>query len=466
MILRYFERHDQAINNIKESEMKYFLIALLLFGNYLHGRYGSYARKVVKTPICQPIPEPCTKTVTEFGYESVIDQYIFQRDEDGWNQLMYAAALDDTQQLSFILDHIEKAFGHDPQKLLDILTIADEHGRTALYLTAEWINYKSMNILLKYASRWFQGNKELFLTFLNAKEEHLQWTSLVSCVYASFSEGVRVLVEAAEKFFGRGSPEFKTFINAKTIFGRTPLAMTIEPWDRIYLEKHGAIREVSAEFTAHHHEDLKNRLLKYSAYEGFEKELEETLEEASKAYSDKYEYLLDFITARNGAGWTALMNAAADGNIHYVDLILAAANKYFKDKVWIAFIMNMSDVHGRTAWHLAISRRQVKVLERLIENQRSIAGNRKKPFLRIMLNRTELNGFTPLIAAAYEGTDDMVTFDMVKLLIHRMDEVLSKGSREFNIVINRRDFDGYTALSYAVTPGMKHFLKSYGATID
>ena len=145
-------------------------------------------------------------------------------------------------------------------------------------------------------------------------------------------------------------------------------------------------------------------------------------------------------------------------------MILSVANEFFKnEKVWVAFIMNNCDVHGRTAWHLAISRRHLNIIKMLIKTQKEIAGNRKKPFLRFITHSTELNGFTPLIAAAYESSDESITFTIIRLLVERAVEVLGKGSREFNSFINRKDYDGYTALDYAITPKVHAFLKSYGA---
>ncbi|MGE0206794.1 MAG: ankyrin repeat domain-containing protein, partial [Candidatus Babeliales bacterium] len=351
----------------------------------------------------------------------------------------------------------------------------------------EWIERDALKMLLERASRWFANDPKLYFEYLAKQESLLAWTPLHGAAYGSFSEGIALLITAAKKMFDSRSEEFKAFINLKDNFGRTPLNLCFEIWDRLYIAKHGGIASFVPELEDSYHAILKKDLLKYAAYSGFNKELNEVLrhgiqlysqpsykrntrrlqgvlQEAGLAYDFSRKEFLDFITARDEAGWSPLMNAAADGNAEYVELILRAANAFYKDdKVWVAFIMNNNDTHGRTVWHIAISRRHLDVVKALIRVQKEIAGNRKKPFLRLATHRTELNGFTPLIAAVYESADDNVTFAIIKLLVERAAEVLGKGSREFLSFINRKDYNGYTALSYAVTPRIQKFLKEYGA---
>lgn len=405
-----------------------------------------------------------------------------------WPPLMWAVALDDIQKLKILLEEIDQRFGRDPKALLYAMTQQDWAGRTPLYLAVEWINPASLIMIIEYAKKWFALYPDLFFKFITKPEGLLHWSPLNSAMNASFSDAVQLLVETAKKILGKKSKNFNDFINFEDTFGRTPLSLGIEPWDNIFISNNGGHKGIAEKLETKHHEKLKKELLKYSEFRGFRMQLGEVLrageeeeidssefrentqrlkgvlQRAGKMYFDKDRLFLDFVTVRDHAGWSPLMNAAADGNSEYVDLILSAANEFFKnEKVWVAFIMNNCDIHGRTVWHLAISRRHLNIIKTLIEVQKQIAGNRKKPFLRLMTHKTELNGFTPLITAAYESSDQDVTFAIIRLLVERAAEVLGKGTYEFNSFINRKDYDGFSALDYATTPRIRSFLKSYGA---
>jgi ankyrin repeat protein len=435
-----------------------------------------FVMHATEKPFCEVLPDFLSAQKEE------------KKDKYYWSPLFWAVALADYAELKRLLNALEQHYGSDKRGLLAELNKQDWAGRTLLYLAVEWIRKDVVNILIKYAVKWFGNDQELFFEWITKPEFLITWSPLHGAMYSSFSPAVHDLVEVAQRVFGKESALLEKFINQKDAFGRTPLAVGIEPWDRIYVYNHGGEEIQSPGLNTERHLKLQKALLRASSLMGYPDELKRVLDlglqeaalaeklphtkklmdvltSAQEEYEHKNKYFLDFITARNGAGWTALMNAAVDGNSVYVDLILSAANKFFAhDKVWVAFVMNTCDVHGRTVWHLAISRRHVDIVKTLIKAQKEIAGNRKQPFLRIMTHRTELNGFSPLHVAVYESADDIDTFHIVKMMLERASEVLGVGSREFDAFINMKDYDGFTALDYATGNRINALLKKYGAT--
>lgn len=384
---------------------------------------------------------------------------------DGSTALMFAASLDSTERLSLLLNTLTALLKSNPDMARRVLNAQDNHGKSALYYAAERKNVKATRMLLNTAKILFKNNPAYFFNFLMLHTEHTHWTPLMNAIFQSSSSTAEALIHEAQSFLGEESKEFKDFINAEDIYGRTALELAIEPWDRLLLLRHGAQKKTKI-ITDRLHEIQKKmgqKLLHYASHLGHESDLKNIFQEAKRIFHDDEKYYFLFMTTRDQAGWTALMNASADGHDRYIELLMQAIKDYFQDDQMAIMVLNLTDIHGRSALQLAIQRHHFKTIKALIENEKKAFGNNKTLFMRFINEHGEINGFTPLIAAAEISTDDEISLNVIKLLVERAKEVLTPPSLYFDEFINARDFDGKTALAYANNKYISAYLKANGA---
>jgi ankyrin repeat protein len=362
---------------------------------------------------------------------------------------------------------------------LQIVNLQDVHGRTPLFIAAERREIAIVNLLLNKVKYALKGNKELFFKFLNTSENHMNWTPLMVATYDSASRIIELILKAAQEVLGKNSEYYQAFINARGSFGRSSTTLTVDPSDRWLLLEYGARDDVDLDDPQT--KELKaigGELLKLASDDGHEAQMKKLFENFSTNFKDNYQAFLYILTGRDEGGWTALMNAASDGNVNYITQIVTAAADFFKkdvvtallkkgivrdDTVWVSILLNNADVHGRTALHLAIERRHASAVKELLAMHKKVFGDDRRTFNRFMNNRTELNGFTPLLLAAYVSSDDQQSFDTIKMIVDRALEVFHKDSVDYERFMNATDLDGQTALSYVVSPRIRAFLKGHGA---
>ncbi len=402
-------------------------------------------------------------------------------DDDGWNVLFHAVEIGDVERINLILDALQEVLGNNLPLLMSVMNAEDVHGRSPLYIAAERRANQVVQILLARVEGWLKNNKRLFYEFINSKERHIGWSPLLVAAHDSASIVVNELIRAAEKVLGKNSPYFEEFINARGSFGRSPVVQSIDPRDRWLLVEHGARDDTeSGDPQTQDLLRLGKILLDYASVEGNETQISNFFESVRKKYPQNYKAFLFVLTSRDEGAWTPLMNAAANGNSNYIREILMRAAEFFKDdtvlkgspgsknlkqddREWVNLILNNADVHGRTPLHLVISRRYVKALKELLAVQKEIFGDSVKDFSRFVNQRTELNGFTALLMAAYTSSDDQLSFDIISALVERAREVFGKDSIDLQRFLNAKDLDGQTPLSYIVSPRIRAYLRKYGA---
>lgn len=405
---------------------------------------------------------------------------MLEQDEDGWSIFFHAIEIGDPERIIFLLDTLKNFFKDDLNSYFEIINKQDAHGRTPLYVATERREKESVDILLYKVGEVLADQKKLYFKFLDSREEHLNWSPLIVATYDSASFILESLLKAAEKFLGRKSDYYQEFINARGSFGRSAVMLSINPRDRWLLLQFGARdeEEVDDPFTQKL-KKLGRELLHFASHPNHQEDIKKLFKEFRENYLGNYQAYLYFLTARDEGGWTALMNASASGNSEYIKLILDGASDFFKrekdvddvnqspnkmtDIAWINMVLNNSDVHGRTSLDLAIARRQPEAVKTLLEEQKKIFGNSRRMFNRFIQNKTELNGFTPLLVAAYTSSDDERSFDLIKMLVERALEVFGQDSIDFERFINAQDLDKQRPLSYIVSPKIKEYLLKYGA---
>ncbi len=382
-----------------------------------------------------------------------------------WTPLMHAVSLGDTERVGLILNTMTDVLDANTVLLAKIINEQDSHGKTALYHAVERHNIPVTKQLLQATAQLYKNDKKSFFDFLTRHTKHLQLNPLMLAVFHSIGDIITALVHQAQNVFGADSQQFSEFINAKDAFGRTALDLSVDPGDRIFLLNHKAAQAVDHQedkATTEQHR-MSKLLMHYASHSGYTDKLESLLDEAREKFSSDPKDFLYLITTRDDAGWTPLINAAANGHKDYISIILDAVKKYFDDEQLSMFFLTIGDIHGRSALHLAIQRHHYHTTKNLIENEKKLFGNDKKLFMQFINQKGELNGFTPLLLAANISTDDEISFDVIQMLVERAQEVLGLDSFDFEQFINARDLDDKTALAYANNKKIYNYLKQHGA---
>jgi ankyrin repeat protein len=404
-------------------------------------------------------------------------------DASGWTSFMHSIEIGDLPRINLFIDAFQKVLGNDTKRILEIVNYQDVHGRTALHLAAERRQNEVAIDLMKRFGEIFANDKKSFFEILNNRDRHLGWTPLMAATYDSASEIMLVLLKQAAKRLGRDSDYYQDFINARGFFGQSAVLLSIDPRDRWMLLHYGARDDVEPQDPLS--KELKIlglKFLHYASHEGHEEDMKSFFQTLAIRYPENYQAILYVLTARDEGGWTALMNASADGNAKYVDMILEGTYNLFKtdtarvatpghegerqaDPLWFSLVLNNADVHGRTSIHLAIARRHLDVFDTLLSTEKKFLGNDRRTFNRFINHRTELNGFTPLLLAAFRSSDDELSYLMIKMLVDRTLEAAGKDSIDYERFINAKDFDKQTPLAYVVSPRIQAFLKARGAKL-
>ncbi|MBI2774466.1 ankyrin repeat domain-containing protein [Candidatus Dependentiae bacterium] len=402
-------------------------------------------------------------------------------DASGWTPFMHAVEIGDPSRLNMFMDAFQKVLANDTASLLKIVNFQDVHGRTALHLAAERRQNDEARLLLKRFVEFFKNDKKSFFEILNNRDRHLGWTPLMAATYDSASEIIEAILKAAAQVLGVGTEYYNDVLNARGSFGRSAILLSIAPRDRWLLLQYGARDDVEPQDPLT--KDLKTmglKFLHYASHDGHEQDIEEFFQTLAEKYPENYQAFLFVLTARDEGGWTALMNAAADGNAEYVRIILSNAHKLFKtdtarvatpgregerqeDPLWFSLVLNNADVHGRTSLHLAIARRHFDAFKTLLSIEKDYLGNDRRTFNRFINHRTELNGFTPLLLAAFRSADDELSLDMIKILVERTLGAMGRDSIDYERFINARDLDRQSSVAYALSPRIRDYLKKNGA---
>jgi ankyrin repeat protein len=392
------------------------------------------------------------------GFEACVTQ----RDEEDWTPLMHAAAIAREDRVLMILNALEAFYGNDYDSILRILNAQGPYGKTALYLAVERRHTAVVKVLLSRVGELFKdASKHYYFNFLMQPTHDFDWTPLFIAVYDSASDIIRLLVLNAEKYLGKDSQEFKHFMNEFDDRGKTPIMLSIEPRDRLFLISHGA-----KDYPPVKTDPLAGKLQYYIDQPQKDKEVKSILDDAQQRYQHDKRAFLDFITTRDNGGWTPLMNAVGDGSIGYVRLILESLQSYFKDPAdrwWIASAMNNADNHGRTSFHLAITRRHFEIAKLLIDKEQEFFGNDPHILFLLFNQHTEFNGFTPLIIAAYISSDDENSYVLIRKMVQRGLDVFGKNTLFMDHFINARDLEHQTAYAYVIDPRTREFMKKAGA---
>ena len=386
------------------------------------------------------------------------------RDDDGFNIIQLAATTGDLENMDSILNTIERFYGSDIQGIYDYLITRDKRGVSLLGLAEYLGNRRIVEQILIRAMNRIGHSKEMFFTFLNIGSYKNDWKPLSDAAYDNESETVEMMVKLGAYVLGRHSKYFKEFINATDIDGLNALRYADNPRVKFLLLDYGAVQP----------QKKLNPLLplvnKYglelndASNQGNFSIFKQALKHANDYQADP-NLLFYFFSARNGAGWNPFINTAADGQYKYIKLMLETMDKLFpkdaqEDKTQL---LSNTDFEGRTPLHLAILRRHFKVARLIIDNTVRYSVN--KPYLFNILNcPDELNGFTPFINAVYGAEEfDKEMYDFIKYFIEKMIDLFGRDSRMFYLILNTREYNNWTVLSYVSDPKLIKLLKSYGA---
>lgn len=392
-------------------------------------------------------------------------EFINTRGKDDWTMLMIATALDSPERLEIIIDATEHGLGQNPTLIAKVLNAKNKFGENVFFIATDFKSVRAVRFLLDQASLIFKNHKQLFYDFIATPETEDAWTPLMNMAFNSAEDGIHATVEKAAVILGQDSPEFDKFINAENLYHENPLSLALDEREIFYLEKHGAHmpqRIKDDAFWRKH--SMGKRLLHIVKHSKAKKALIELLEQFAKEFPDDNNGYFHFLTMRDEGGWTAFMNAAAEGNKEFVDIIYKAAKEYFKDRPdWLLYLFLTNDVHGRTPLHLAVTRKHYDIAKMLIETYKQDIKNDKRLFTQLMSYHSELNGFSPFLKAAYNSENDELSRNMLILFLKNAQEVFGLNNAWFDHFINFRDFNGYTALTYVMVPTLRELLKQYGA---
>ena len=391
--------------------------------------------------------------------------FLTKKNDDGMTALMIASVTFDTEQVIFLLDEVQKFYGDkktdaEKKQIFDYLDSRSPEGNSAFFFATQNGDFKTIQAMLERVPKMLDDN-QLFLKFLNATVYSDKWTSLHWLVYDGATKAMEYFVTTVAKILGKNSPEYEAFINALNEDGGTPLKYALKANNRKFLIDHGAtiihqlnqqIQEaqaLSAQFVEAMHDAAFGKMQKI-------------MFKAQEQFRSNPDLFYEFISTKDDAGWDPLIHAVAQGRYEYVAFILYAAERYFKqNSQYIYDVLSSVSVDGQSPLLMAILRRNFEIAKLLIEKTKQYSKN-DYLFYMIMNTTSYPKGLTPLLASVFYGSDQDEYYDITKLILEVVAERFGKNSHIMDLFVNSRNWDGFTALSYAASEKIKNLLKEYG----
>ncbi len=391
--------------------------------------------------------------------------FITKKNDDGMTPLMIASVTFDTEQVIFLLDEIAKYYGNkktseDKKQIFNYLDSRGPEGNSAFFFATQNGDYKTIKAMIKRVPKMLD-DKQLFLKFLTATTYSDKWTPLHWLVYDGATQTLEYLVTSAEKILGKHSPEFDAFINPINEDGGTPLNYALKGNNRKFLLEQGANTIHPFNQDIQDARALSTQFLEALHDAAFGK-MQKIMYQAQEKFQSNPNLFYEFITAKDDAGWDLLMHAVTQGRYEYVAFILYATEKYFHNKSqYIYDVLSSVAIDGNSPLLLAILRRNFEIAKLLIEKIKKYSKN--KYFFYMIMNTTNYpKGLTPLFATVFFGSDKDEFYDTSKLILESIAERFGKVSHVMDLFVNKRNLDGFTALSYASSDKLKKLLREYG----
>jgi ankyrin repeat protein len=387
--------------------------------------------------------------------------------EGFFNVLLYFALIDDIENLSILFDGLKKFYGNDVKSIFRYLDTRTSMGTNALGLSEYNGNRRTVELVLLRVLELIKSDKDLFFKFINAADHEHGMTALIDSARDSESNNLINMVTIAARVFGRHSKQFKAFINTEDFEGNTALSLALSNPDKFFLMSYGAQepehpKPIDPKMQQAH--ELGKKLIRAGRYADF-KLFKLIIEQALREFSDNEHMLYHFFATNDSDGWNVLIHSAAEGQYEFVKLILDTIERHFikTEKELKSLLINDTDFEGRTALHMAILRHHHR--SALLILDKLIGFSTDKPVLFSILNSPdELNGHTPFISAIYASGDyNKGAYDFIKSIITTIADVFGQNTRMFELFINARDYNNWTALSYVSDDKIRDLLKSYGA---
>lgn len=392
--------------------------------------------------------------------------FLTQKNDDGMTILMVASALFDYKQVITILDEIAKFYGNkktkeDREQIFNFLDTRDPLGNSAFYFSTQNGDYNTIKAFMERVPTLLD-DKDLLLKFLNASVYNDKWTSLHWLTYDGAVRPLKLVVTTAEKFLGKHSTQYDEFINAQTEDNGTPLSYALTPDVRKFLiDNGGTILQPLAPEIAEAHA-LSQQFVEVMHDSAFGK-MQKIMFQAEEKYKDKPDTFFEFITAKDESGWDMLMHAVGQGRYEYVAFILYSIEKFLHNKTQLIYdALSSVSIEGQSSLITAILRRSFDIAKLLIEKTKQYAKNRYL-FYMIMNTTVYTKGLTPLLATVFFSSDKDEFYDVTQLILEVIAERFGKYSHTMDLFVNKRNNDGFTALSYASSEKLKKLLIDYGA---
>jgi ankyrin repeat protein len=392
--------------------------------------------------------------------------FLTQKNDEGMTTLMIASALFDYRQIITMLDEVATYYGdkktkEDKQQIFNFLDTRDPLGNSAFYFSTQNGDYKTIKAFMDRVPALLD-DKDLFLKFLSAHVYNDKWTSLHWLTYDGALRPLKLLVQTAEKVLGKHSTLYDEFINAQNEDNGTALTYALTSDVRKFLIDHGAtiIQQLDPEIAQAH--ALSQQFVEVMHDSAFGK-MQKIMFQAQEKYKDKPDTFFEFITAKDESGWDMLMHAVGQGRYEYVAFILYSIEKFLHNKTQLIYdSLSSVSTEGQSPLIIAILRRNFDIAKLLIEKIKQYSKN-KYLFYMIMNTTVYTKGLTPLLATVFFSSDKDEFYEVTKLILEVIAERFGKYSHTMDLFVNTRNYDGFTALSYASSEKLKKLLVDYGA---
>ncbi len=429
-------------------------VLMILFGSYLNARILPCSARARQ--------QPCYSMAKNYSNTQLTDARKY-----GLNPLQYATLIGDLETMSELFDELQRKYGNNPQQLFAALNARNKAGLNILGLAELNANRRVVELVLMRVSEILGNKKELFFKFINTGDHARGWTPLMDAIFDSESNNLNLMVKIAVHVLGRDSELFKQFINMQDKEGDTALLVAQKNVDQFFLLRYGA-KDENVEKSVDR-DLVKAQKFGFKLIEAVEHSnlvaFKQIMRRAVKEFGDQAHLFYHMLSTRDEAGWNPIIHAAAHGQMETMKMMLHEIEEHFPEdeKELRIKVLSNNDYEGRTALHLALSRRYHKIAQLLMEKLIDYSEN--KPYLFTVLNAPdELNGYTPLMYVVYGAFEyDRPAYDFLKDMLATMADVFGRDSRMFELFINARDYNGQTPLAYVSDDKMRELLTSYGA---
>lgn len=398
-------------------------------------------------------------------------EFLDFRDGYGCTCLIRAVALLDVDQITFILEKLEKFYTAQNDGLLDVFNFLNAKcllGQTAFYLLAQNGTREQLDIMFYHVIRFLGSEKKLFLEFLNSKAYGNGWTILHWLAFQGAMPNLEAVAIVGERILGKDSEEYGEFINAQSLTGRTPLDNTyFNARHRQFILQNGGVSLQPLNTEVEEARKIGLALIDAIRDDKFDV-VQKIILEAQKKYKETPHLFYELMTVRSPAGWDPLMHAVGINEIQYQypAFLLHTIKTFFVDDEDAFYsIMRSVAQDGRGSILISILQRNFTLSQMIIKTIKEYAPS--KYFLYILINiQSYGKGFTPLLAAVNFSSDTRIFSDIIRTLVETVAELFGKDTRPVLLFVNSRDFNGYPTLAYANTPYVTKLLIRYGALFD